>query len=224
MVGSSVGCALCGGPFAFIPVPRSFASLPPAVAGLVFSADSPSRVLLKLVISSSVIVCVASASLFLVFLLPYSSLTSSISLLSLASLLSRLSPSWSSLKSPYSSASPSRLCCRRVETLYDFRFPEIRSEKSTARASTCEGEKTPRAASGRTWERDMPADSSSSSSKSLYDEAVDSECALPVYLFVSRRPKMQWGASQEQWSYHRSIQEFRKCLEQNPVQRSAQHH
>lgn len=210
---------VCGGPLAFIPVPRSFASLPPAVAGLGFSADSPSSVLLKLIISSSVTVCCSSASFFSALRLPYSSLTSSISLLSLASLLSRLSPSSSSLKSPYSSASPSRLCCRRVETLYDFRFPEIRSEKSTARASICEGEKTPRAASGRTWERDMPADSSSSSSKSLYEEDVDCECALPVCPFVSHRSNnTQRVALQEQWSYRPSTQEFRKCQEQNPFQ------
>lgn len=55
-----------------------------------------------------------------------------------------------------------------------------RSEKSTSRASICAGEKWERASSGWRREREMPGESSSSSSKSLYEEVVDCECALPV--------------------------------------------
>jgi hypothetical protein len=63
----------------------------------------------------------------------------------------------------------------------------------------------------------MPGESSSSSSKSLYEEVVDCECALPVYNRSTEAQVRRLDYQLELLSCRPSTQEFRKCLAQNPV-------
>lgn len=62
----------------------------------------------------------------------------------------------------------------------------------------------------------MPGESSSSGSKSLYEEDDDWDRALPDYLFVSMR--LAISNCYSQWNYRRSVQGFRRYLVQSPGQ------
>lgn len=100
------------------------------------------------------------------FRLAYSSLVSSTSRFRRAIFRSKLSASSSSERSPSSSVPSCSIRWRRLEALYDRRFPSTRSEKSAPLMSIVAGEKRERASLMRSLDREMFWDSSSTPNSS----------------------------------------------------------
>ena len=75
-----------------------------------------------------------------------------------------------------------------------------------------------RASSGCKRDLEMPGASFSSSSKSLYEEEVESERALPVYDVSAATWRGKEIHLRQRWSCRRSVQVFHIYLGQSPVQ------